>query len=111
MFKKIIRIYNFPCTCNVNVFKLMCHSSLVCTQFTKENVCDVKIIQLYFLSRNGSIINIIDAKFTTNQSSEQVASVLIDAAQNITVFDIETSSILVHGKGLIDFQYFMHLSK
>ena len=79
----------------------MCHISLVCTQFTKENVCDVKIIQLYFFSRNGSIINIIDAKFTTNPSSIQVASVLIDAAQTITAFDIETSSISVNGTGKI----------
>ena len=79
----------------------MCHSSLVSTQFTKENVCDVRIIQLYFFSRNGSIINIIDAKFTTNPSSEQVASVLIGAAQTITAFDIEISSISVNGIGKI----------
>ncbi|XP_061664376.1 mucin-2-like [Syngnathoides biaculeatus] len=49
--------------------------------------------------RNGSIINLLDLRFITGSvpSSNAIASVLINAAANITTFNVDTSSIFVDG--------------
>ncbi|KAG7264186.1 hypothetical protein CRUP_030280, partial [Coryphaenoides rupestris] len=47
--------------------------------------------------RNGSIVNTLDTKFTVAPSIEDIGNVLLNAAGNITAFNIDTSSILVNG--------------
>ncbi|KAM7366239.1 hypothetical protein PAMP_015693 [Pampus punctatissimus] len=48
--------------------------------------------------RNGSVINNMDLRFTgIFPNNTQIANVLINAASNVTGFDIETSSITVDG--------------
>ncbi|KAF6715867.1 hypothetical protein FQA47_008870, partial [Oryzias melastigma] len=49
--------------------------------------------------RNGSIINTINLRFasTSVPSGTQIANVLINAASQITAFNIDTTSITVDG--------------
>nr|XP_043878183.1 integumentary mucin C.1-like [Solea senegalensis] len=48
---------------------------------------------------NGSVVNFLNAQFLSSSApnNSQIASVLINAAQNVTGFDIETSSIIIDG--------------
>ncbi|KAG7236579.1 hypothetical protein INR49_000776 [Caranx melampygus] len=50
---------------------------------------------------NGSIINNMDVSFasTSVPNNTQIGNVLINAASNITAFNIEASSVSVDGTG------------
>ncbi|XP_040886736.1 uncharacterized protein LOC121176748 [Toxotes jaculatrix] len=66
--------------------------------FYKQAFSTFRSLTVIFFS-NGSIINTMDLTFasTSVPNNTQIANVLVNAAANITAFNIETTSISVDG--------------